>query len=119
MRSFECELPKGGELQLLGHLIQLRAKLTIGPSGGRSIAEDWTIEVKGESSRATVLRRRDMTHINFTSVAIFDYLDEMISRKEPGYKWVWPIMDQDSESREDEQPGTARNPLADGDSTSD
>ncbi len=95
MRPFECELPEGGELKVLGHLIGLRAKLTIRPSKGRVHAEDWTIKLIGESSWATVFRQSGSTHLSFASVAIFDYVDEMVSRSEHGYKWVWPVMEHD------------------------
>lgn len=103
MRPFECELPKGGELQVLGHLAGLRAKLTIRPSKGKVHAEDWTIRLPEESSWATVSRRSDSTHLCHTSVAIFEYVEDRVSRTVPGYKTIWPAMDGDREFQSNKQ----------------
>lgn len=99
MRPFECELPSGGELQVLRHLVGLRAKLTIRPTKGMAHSEDWTIKLTEESSWATVSRRSDSTYLCFSSVAIFDYVDERVSRNEHGYRWIWPEMGRDTESQ--------------------
>jgi hypothetical protein len=99
MKSFECELPPGGELQVLRHLVGLRAKLTIRPTKGKVHSEDWTIKLTEESSWATVSRQRDLTHLCFSSVAIFDYVDERVSRNEDGFRWIWPVMGRGNESQ--------------------
>ena len=106
MRPFECEIPEGGELQVLAHLFERRAKLTIRPSKDGTDAYDWTIKLPGESSWAKVFRTNGRTHLSFLSVAIFDYLDEVTSRGELGYKWIWPTLDGDHE-----RPEALRSPI--------
>ena len=83
MRPFESELPQGGELQIIDHLIGLCAKLTIKPAKGNTV--DWTIKLFGDFSWASIFRSNGTTHISFSSISIFDYIDEMVAKNEPGY----------------------------------